>query len=220
MATSIRLTSMPVILEKKYENNISLAVWQITESHDELQAMLPSEILTDAELASISHPQKQVEFFCSRLVIKYLANSLGIKYLGIKKDEHGKPYLAGSNWQMSITHTSNYVAAVMHPSEALGIDMEKPSEKLQRIAHKFLSETERIESENDIEKLCIYWSAKEALYKLYGKRKVIFNENLFVFPFKKEQNKITGRLRINEIDEEYVIYVEKIDGYILVVAGK
>ncbi len=210
---------MPVILEKKYENNISLAVWHITESHDELQAMLPSEILTDAELASISHPQKQVEFFCSRLVIKHLANSLGIQYLGIKKDVFGKPYLVGSNWQMSITHTSNYVAAVMHPSEALGMDMEKPSEKLQRIAHKFLSDTERIEAENDIEKLCIYWSAKEALYKLYGKRKVIFNENLFVFPFLKEQNKITGRLRINEINEEYNIYIEKIDGYILVVAG-
>lgn len=211
---------MPVILEKKYENNISLAVWQITESHDELQAMLPSEILTDAELASISHPQKQVEFFCSRLVIKHLANSLGIQYLGIKKDEHGKPYLVGSNWQMSITHTTNYVAAVMHPTEAIGMDMEKPSDKLQRIAHKFLSETERIEAENDIEKLCIYWSAKEALYKLYGKRKVIFNENLYIFPFQKEQNKITGRLKINEIDTEYNIYVEKIDGYILVVAGK
>lgn len=134
---------MPVILEKKYHNDIHLAVWQITESHDELQAMLPSEILTDAELASISHIQKQVEFFCSRLIIKHLANSLGIKYLGIKKDEFGKPYLVGTHWQMSLTHTSNYVAAVMHPTEALGIDMEKPSEKLRRVAHKFLSETEK-----------------------------------------------------------------------------
>lgn len=210
---------MPVILEKKYENDISLAVWQVTESHDELQAMLPSEILTDAELAAISHPQKQVEFFCSRLVIKHLANSLGIKYLGIKKDEFGKPYLVGSNWQMSITHTSNYVAAVMHPNETLGMDMEKPSEKLKRIEHKFLSDLERIEAEGDIEKLCIYWSAKEALYKLYGKRKVIFNENLFVFPFEKRQSKISGRLKINEIDEKYNIYVEHIDGYILVVCG-
>lgn len=210
---------MPVILEKKYENSISLAVWQITESHDELQAMLPSEILTDAELASITHPQKQIEFFCSRLVIKYLANSLGVEYLGIRKDEYGKPYLVGSNWRMSLTHTSNYVAAVMHPTQALGMDMEKPSEKLRRIEHKFLSESERIEAKNDIEKLCIYWSAKESLYKLYGKRKVIFNDNLYVFPFDKSQNKITGRLIINNIDKKYNIYIEKIDGYILVVAG-
>jgi len=211
---------MPVILEKKYKNNISLAIWKITESQNELLAMLPSEILTDAELASISHPQKQIEFFCSRLVIKHLANSLDIKYLGIKKDEHGKPYLAGSKWQMSLTHTLNYVAAVMHPTQALGVDMEKPSEKLKRIAHKFLSETERTEADSDIEKLCIYWSAKEALYKLYGKRKVIFNENLYVFPFLKQQVQISGRLKINDIYEEYSIYVEKIDGYILVVAGK
>ncbi len=210
---------MPVILEKKYKNNISLAVWQITESHDELQAMLPSEILTDEELASISHPQKQVEFFCSRLIIKHLANSLDIKYVGIKKDIFGKPYLVGSIWQMSITHTSNFVAAVMHPSEAIGIDMEKPSEKLKKIAHKFLSETEITEAESDIEKLCIYWSAKEALYKLYGKRKVIFSKNLYIFPFKKEQNKITGQLIINDLDKNYNIYIEKINDYVLVVAG-
>lgn len=210
---------MPVILEKKYENGISLAIWQITEQHDELQAMLPSEILTDAELASISHPQKQIEFFCSRLVIKYLANSLGIKYLGIKKDEHGKPYLAGTDWQMSLTHTSNYVAAVMHPSRSLGIDMEKPTEKLSRIKHKFMSEAELASTENDFENLCIYWSAKEALYKLYGKRKVIFNENLHVSPFEKGASCIQGRLLINEIDKNYDIYIERIDGYILVVAG-
>ncbi len=210
---------MPIILQKKYPNDIHLAVWQITERHDELQAILPSEILTDAELASISHPQKQVEFFCSRLVIKHLADSLGVEYLGIKKDKFGKPYLVGSEWQMSITHTTNYVAAVMHPTEAVGIDMEKPSEKLQRVAHRFLSENENIEAQNDIEKLCIYWSAKEALYKLYGKRKVIFSENLYIFPFQKEAKQITGQLTINELDEAYVIFVEKIDGYTLVVAG-
>lgn len=210
---------MPVLLEKKYENDISLAVWQITESHDELQALLPSEILTDAELASISHPQKQIEFFCSRLVIKHLANSLNIKYLGIKKDAFGKPYLVGSIWQMSLTHTSKYVAAVLHPSEAIGMDMEKPSETLKRIAYKFLSEAEIAEADSDIEKLCIYWSAKEALYKLYGKRKVIFSENLYILPFKKEQNKIIGQLIINGLDKKYNICIEKIDGYVLVVAG-
>ena len=211
---------MPIFLQKKYKSNgIHLAVWQITETHDELQAMLPSEILTDAELASIKHPQKQIEFFCSRLTIKFLADFLGIKYLGIKKDEHGKPYLVGSTWQMSLTHTSNFVAAIMHPTKALGMDMEKPSEKIRKIAHKFLSESEITTANNDLEKLCIYWSAKEALYKLYGKRKVIFHEHLHVFPFQKDDSEIIGRLKINEIDEEYTIFIENIAGYVLVVAG-
>jgi 4'-phosphopantetheinyl transferase len=211
---------MPVILQKKYDNNIHLAVWQITESHNELQAMLPSTILTDAELASISNEQKQIEFFCSRLTIRHLAKHLGIKYLGIKKDEYGKPYLVGSDWQMSLTHTANYVAAVMHPTNALGMDMEKPSDKIRRIAKKVFSEKEIIDAEDDLEKLCILWSAKEALYKLYGKRQVFFIEHLMISEFKKNATEITGRLKINDLDENYRIFIENIDGYILVVAGK
>lgn len=211
---------MPIILEKKYSNNISLAVWKITELHDELQAMLPSVILTDAELASISHPQKQIEFFCSRLVIRHLAKLLGINYLGLKKDKYGKPFLVGTNWQMSLTHTANYVAAAMHPNLPLGMDMEKPSDKIRRISQKFMSKTEIIEANNDLEKLCIYWSAKEALYKLYGKRKVFFIENLFVFPFQKDASQIEGRIKINKIDENYSIFIEHIEDFMLVVAGK
>ncbi len=211
---------MPVILQKKYKNDIHLAVWKITESHDELQAILPSEILTDAELAGIHHPHKQTEFFCSRLIIKYLADLLGIKYLGIKKDIYGKPYLVGTHWQMSLTHTTHFVAAVMHPSNPLGVDMERPSEKIMRIKHRFMSENELIDAKTDLEKLCIYWSAKEALYKLYGKRKVFFIENLYISPFQKEDSKILGKLKINDIDANYDIYVERIDGFILVVAGK
>lgn len=207
---------MPIIIEKQYTNNSFVAVWQISESHDELQAMLPSEILTDAELASIHHPQKQIEFFCSRLTIKFLTDRLGIKYLGIRKDEYGKPYLVGSTWQFSLTHTAEYIAVVIHQSRALGIDMEQPSEKLLRIAHKFLSETERNDADSDLDKLCIYWSAKEALYKLYGKRKVIFIDNLLIMPFKKNQQVIEGRLKINEIDQQYKLIVERIAQYYLV----
>ncbi len=209
---------MPIILQKKYTSGTHLAVWQITESHDELQSMLPSEILTDAELANIHHPQKQVEFFCSRLTIKFLTDFLDIKYFGIKKDEFGKPYLVGTNWQMSLTHTIDYVAVVMHPMQALGIDMEKPSEKLRKIANRMMSENEVKDANDDLEKLCIYWSAKEALYKLYGKRSVDFRENLFISPFQKGASKIIGRLKINEIDEEYSIFIENIAEYVLVVA--
>ena len=207
---------MPIVIEKQYSNESTLAVWKIEESHEVLQALLPSEILTDAELAGISHAQKQIEFFCSRLVIKYLADKLGIQYLGIKKDEFGKPYLVGSDWQFSLTHTADYVAVVMHKCQPLGIDMEKPSEKLLKIAHKFLSETERTDAASDLDKLCIYWSAKEALYKLYGKRKVIFIDNLLITPFGKHQQVINGRLKINDIDQTYQIIVEKIDQYYLV----
>jgi 4'-phosphopantetheinyl transferase len=214
---------MPILRYKKYKNGVHLALWQITESHDELQAMLPSEMLTDAELATIHHPQKQVEFFCSRLCIKYLADKLNLNYLGIKKDEHGKPYLVGSDWQMSLTHSLKYVAVVMHAAEPIGIDLERKTDKLLRIKNKFLSESELEFANDDIEKLTILWSAKEALYKLYGKRKVIFKENLIVKPPNPQRGNsfsgaFKGRIKINEIDNEYDLLLEDLEEYLLVIA--
>ena len=216
---------MPIIhLKKPNENSPTggwgAAIWQITETHDELMAMLSSEILTDAELAEIHHPLKQIEFFASRLCLQFLANSLNIKYLGTKKNEYGKPFLVGSSWQMSLTHTPKYIAVVMHETLPVGIDMEKPSEKMRRISHKFLSESELGNAENDIEKLCIYWSAKEAMYKIYGKRKVIFNENLFVFPFEKGEKMIDGKIKMNKEAQYQAIIglqVSHWEDYILVI---
>jgi phosphopantetheinyl transferase len=210
---------MPVIFEKTYENNTSVAVWEISETYEEIKAILPPEISDDAELTLIRHQQKRVQFLCSRLLINYLANSLGIIYSGIWKDKHGKPYLVDSLWQISLTHTLNFVAAAINPKEALGLDIEKPSEKIQRVATKFLSEKEILEAKNDAEKLCKYWCAKEAIYKLYGKKKVIVNQNIYVFPFEKEEKKMIGHLKINNIDKRYNLYIEKISGYILVVSG-
>jgi 4'-phosphopantetheinyl transferase len=54
------------------------------------------------------------------------------------------------------------------------------------------------------------------LYKLYGKRKVIFIDNLLISPFSKDQQVIKGRLKINEIDKQYTLIVEKIAQYYLV----
>jgi 4'-phosphopantetheinyl transferase len=219
---------MPILRYKTYKNGVHLALWQITESHDELQAMLPSEMLTDAELATIHHPQKQVEFFCSRLCIKYLADKLNLNYLGIKKDEHGKPYLVGCEWQMSLTHSVKYVAVVMHATKPLGIDLERKTEKLLRIKNKYLSESELEFANDNIEKLTILWSAKEALYKLYGKRKVIFKENLIVKPPNRTvepphwgnsfSGAFKGRIKINEIDNEYDLLLEDLEEYLLVIA--
>lgn len=216
---------MPILQYKKYENGVHLALWQITESHDELQAMLPSEILTDAELANIHHPQKQIEFFCSRLCINYLTDKLNLNYLGIKKDEYGKPFLVGCNWQMSLTHSLKYVAVVMHAHKPLGVDIEKKTEKLLRIKNKYLSAEELAFANDDIGKLTILWSAKEALYKLYGKRKVIFNQNLIIKPKPPDPQRgnsfsvaFKGTININNTNNEYDLLIEDFEEYILVIA--
>lgn len=206
---------MPVLFTKKYDNECHLLVWQITESAIELQAMLSSDILTDAELAETRHPQKQLEFYASRLAIQTLAANLGIAFFGIKKDEYGKPFMVGNEWQMSLTHSNKYIAVAMHAQKSLGIDIEKPSEKMKKILPRLFSTSEIAEIADDLDKLSVYWSAKEALYKLYGKRKVDFRKNLLVF---EDKHKIIGKISMPDWQFDHEIWVEKIEEYFLTIA--
>lgn len=207
---------MAIYLSKKHEKaGFYLLIWQIDESLVELQAMLSSEILTDAELAETRHPQKQLEFFASRIAIKALADQLEIVCLGIKKDEYGKPYMVGNNWQMSLTHSQQFIAVAMHPYKPIGIDLEKPSEKMWKILPRLFSQTEIERVGNNLDKLSIYWSAKEALYKLYGKRKVDFRENLLL---QEENETLIGYIDMPDYKHKHEVWVEEIGNYFLTIA--
>ena len=53
-----------------------------------------------------------------------------------------------------------------------------PQEKLRRLATKFLDPTELAESANHLDRLALRWSAKEALYKLHGRKRLSFADQL------------------------------------------
>jgi phosphopantetheinyl transferase (holo-ACP synthase) len=65
--------------------------------------------------------------------------------------------------------------------------MEHIQEKMMRVSGRFLSEKELQSTGDDLEKICIYWCAKEAMYKLYNLRDTEFKGNLKVSPFEKEK---------------------------------
>ncbi len=205
---------MPLLFVKEIQDSLHLAVWKISENLNDLENLLSENL----EYNDIKHPQKKIEFICSRLCIQELCQALNINYQGIDKDDCGKPYLINSTWQISISHSTSLVAVVFHPTKSIGIDVEKPSEKLKKVAHKFLSPSEMKATENHLDKLCIYWSAKEALYKLYGKRKVIFNENLSINKFPEGATATVGSIEMESFKNHYSILIDKIDDYYLVIA--
>lgn len=206
---------MPVRFQKKCSSGANILVWEAKEDEVSLFAELPSSILTDAEYHAISHPKKRLEMLTSRLAIRTLAASLGVQFDGIKKDEHGKPYLSGSSFQMSITHSAKYMAVVMHSTKPVGIDIEKPQEKMWRITERLFSPSEIMDINKDIENMSIYWSAKEALYKLYGRRSTDFRENLIIH---KKDNGLFGEIIMPEYHEMHQLYTVNVDDYILVYA--
>lgn len=203
---------MPLVRAEMTGDGSAWGLWQITETEEELSYEAFESVPDD-----IIAPSKRKEFLAGRALVKTLAEKVGVQYSGIRKDEQGKPYLKDQSHEISLSHSSPYVAAQIHEREAVGIDIEQPKEKLLRVAPRVLSSSEEDDAGNDVVKHCVYWCAKEAMYKLYGKRGLHFNSQLNLDPFDlKKSGDLQGYIRANGIPTIVTLgYIVK-DDYVLV----
>lgn len=203
---------MPLVRAEMTGDGSAWGLWQITETEEELSYEAFESVPDD-----IIAPSKRKEYLAGRALVKTLAEKVGVQYSGIRKDEQGKPYLKDQSHEISLSHSSPYVAAQIHEREAVGIDIEQPKEKLLRVAPRVLSSSEEDDAGNDVVKHCVYWCAKEAMYKLYGKRGLHFNSQLNLDPFElKRSGELQGYIRANGIPTLVNLgYVVK-DDYVLV----
>lgn len=209
---------MPLIFNVSPIKDCQIMIWEISESEDFFKNGLTKKNYLMDEYLSITHPHKQLEWLASRFLAKYLAESIGINYNGLIKDAYNKPYLHNNKEHLSLSHTLTHVAAAIHFHQPIGIDLEKITDRLHIIKHKFLTETERENADDDLEKLCIYWSAKESLYKLYGKRGVHFRNELLVSAFAKNDEVLIGKIVRPDLKEDFTIYKYKIGNAYLTAA--
>lgn len=165
------------------------ALWHVTEELAELENMVGIEHAN----TNIAQGVKKLEWLASRMLARRLAVELGIDFTQISKDQFSKPYVDHSNAQLSISHSYPFVAVQFSFVHAVGIDIEKPSTKINKVAYRVFSESELSNAGNNSEKNCIYWCAKEALYKIYGKRGLSYAENLIIEPFEMQrEGEISG----------------------------
>lgn len=207
---------MPLVFCELIENQCHLALWEITESHSYFFELLPLDESTADELDAIQHPQKQLEWLASRYLIEIVTKEAQIEHNGVAKDEFGKPFLENTNVEISLSHTTKYVAVALHANKPVGIDLEKPSSKLLNVAARYCTETELIHAGDNLQKLCVYWSGKEALYKLYGRKRLTFRENLQLEPFDLADNMVTGMIYLENTVTHYLLHLRWIEGYLLV----
>jgi len=208
---------MPIIKTVKPNQDTVLAIWKITETIENLLAQVDFNKYDQASYDVITHDEKKLEWLCSRLTIRYLVEKTGKKYKGIIKDKHKKPYLKDINYHLSISHSFPYAAAIIHKTNPVGIDIEMPRKKIERISKRFLSDVELEAANENIEVLSIYWSAKETLYKIYGKKKLIFRKNIEVLAFEmSDEGEIEGIIKIDDEVTTYTLRFLKIDNHYLV----
>lgn len=192
------------------------ALWKIEE--DELtlaKAVAPYEIPP----ARVTNPFKRLEFLAGRVLIKELLKAWGLEFQGLTKDEFGKPFVRNFPFQISLSHSYPYVAAVIHREVAVGIDLEQPKEKLIKIAPRVLASGELQDAGNDIVKHCIYWCAKESLVKIHGKKDLVFAENLKIDSFpKQKEGELIGRIIVKTYETAIPLQYFVYDNFVVVVS--
>ncbi|MDI1235609.1 MAG: hypothetical protein PSX81_15130 [bacterium] len=163
---------MPLIFEKTIDTAKKLAVWQITESDEELFAIHQFSIRHDYT------KKRNLELAVSQILLNHL---LGFSaHLNLTKDAYGKPFLNNSNIAISFSHSKQMVACIIDLNGSdVGIDIEIIRERIQYISHKFQS-TRDFTILNGILSSHLIWGGKEVLYKIYAKKELDFIDHLSV----------------------------------------
>jgi phosphopantetheinyl transferase len=185
---------MPLIKIQPISNQSAWALWFISEKERELISSF-----NEIPESSIVHPIKRLEWLAGRMLLQQLTAQFGLQYFGTTKNEYGKPFLKNYEHHISLSHSFPYVAAQIDLHHEIGIDLEQPKAKLLTIAHRILAPTELKDAGTDVVKHCVYWCAKEAMYKVYGKKGLFFLDQLEIKPFiLKNSGDLYGTIHTNE----------------------
>ena len=209
---------MPVYFKKSLESGGEIGIWQITEDSEYFERrmdLFPEEKKNLEEL----HPKKKKEWLAARFLL-HLMSGTKIRSACIK-DEFGKPYLKGSQLNISMSHSFDKAAVIVSP-KSCGIDIQLKVPKIERIVYKFLSQEEfdQIGHEDRLEILHCYWGAKESIYKAYGKKSVDFKKHMFISPFVYQNDgfDFNGSLKKTDPERIFNLHASSYEDYILVYA--
>jgi 4'-phosphopantetheinyl transferase len=152
------------------------------------------------------------------LSVRKLLQTAGYTDFDLYYDQSGKPNLVDGK-QISISHSHEFAAIIISDNK-VGIDLEIQKEKILKIAPKFLNicHLESLTHEDKIEKATVIWGIKEAVFKIKNQKGISFPNHIFESEFCLEDKKATAQLRIENKIENFEIYFETIENYILVYA--
>lgn len=194
-------------------------VWQVTESLEQLLALLPDggQACWAEAQRRFTSSKRQLEFVSVRVLLaQMLSRQVVIAY-----HDSGKPYLADSSLKISISHTADVVAVMLSSCAEVGVDVEQYGERVCRVAPRFLSDMEQVQVPGVWPKL-ILWSAKETVYKMMDCRDVDFRTHLTASglqPSGTYEPGCIGRLTLHASHpdhcRDYQVHFEIHDHYVL-----
>ncbi len=156
---------MPLILHENIENG-EIGLWKISE---EIDALLLLANLSDPDKIScsgISAIHRKKEWLATRALLNELIHEQHL----IKYHNDGRPYLENCSTNISISHSTGYIAIILHSDAMPGIDIELANRKVGKVGSRFLSPDELAvcneEAALSNHRMLVHWCAKEAIYKM------------------------------------------------------
>lgn len=205
---------MALVLKKEIAEDTLLGIWRIDESADWFRAQLILDETENKLIDSIKHPQRKLHWLSSRVLIRNLMQT--DQFIHLENDLNGKPVIRNFPVELSLSHSADLSALLLSKKFKVGIDIEKMDPKVLRIQHKFASELELqfISEQKRIGQLYAIWCAKEAMYKLYGLKKLDFREHLFVAPFAyADHGIIHGKIVKGDYYSELIVHYQQMENY-------
>ncbi len=154
-------------------------------SYEEFNPLDYTQYLTENEqqrMISFKSISRRMEFTATRILRHKVIGFEQIHY-----NNNGAPYIKNEGF-ISISHGKHHVGIAINKSYAIGLDLESQRENILDLRGKFLSAEEKsrfnIDDPKEVTKI---WSAKEALYKLAGRKKIHFKSELLLT---KENNSV------------------------------
>ncbi len=204
---------MPLFYQQNINETTRLAIWKIEEPEVFFLAKVPLK-------REIAHPYKRLQHLAGRYLLPLLFPDF--PYEEIEIADTRKPFLRDEQYHFSISHCSNYAAAIISSDKRVGVDVELITPRIEKIKYKFLhpSEVRFVNSQSanqQINLLTILWSAKEAMYKWYGLGKVDFSEMMRTVPFQiTNEGEIKAFFMKDTFQKKLTLYYRMNEGLSLV----
>jgi 4'-phosphopantetheinyl transferase len=191
---------MPLFTHHELPNlDRSYGVWQITESDSYFLDALAWPA-TDLAAFDAYKGHRKTEGIAARFMLHQLTRSETLWV--IEKDGHSKPWFVDQpEWHCSLSHSHGMAAAILS-KRACGIDLQRFTEKMDALAPKFVAVDEQAMIENlpvslKSDAYHQIWTAKEAMYKVYGRKALDFKANMQVMGLTIDTVGAAAGLKIN-----------------------
>lgn len=175
---------MAVVNIREVYPGVSLGLWQMDESPEQLFDLYPHLLPYRSSLDDkYKNDGRKLEFLAIRVLMYEMLRVNGaskglLSHAGdFTHNGQGKPLFRG--YHVSISHTKGYAALILSKKSEVAVDIEYMSDRVERIASKFLRKDERADS---LDAKLVHWCAKETVFKLFSEENLLF-EDMRVKPF-------------------------------------